>query len=49
MEILDINDPNRTVYSEVQHVHSSQQVQITDTSSQTRTKTQLTQDTYTKF
>ena len=31
--------------SEIQHVHSSQQVQIIDTSSQTRNTTQLTQGT----
>ena len=44
-----VDDPNCTVYGEIQHVHSSQQVQITDTSSQTRNTTQLTQGTYQAF
>jgi hypothetical protein len=44
-----IDDPNHTVYSEIQHALSSQQVQITDNSSQTKSTTQLTEGTLTIF
>ena len=41
-----VDDPNLTVYSEIQHVLSSQQVQITEITSRTKSTTQLKQGTY---
>ena len=40
-----VDDPNLTVYSEIQHVLSSQQVQITEITSCTKSTTQLKQGT----
>ena len=40
-----LDDPNLTVYSEIQHVLTSQQVQITEITSRTKSTTQLKQGT----